>query len=123
MGWTNTHLYQFEFDGGCWGAPEWVEPGLMDASQMAVGRLLRGAGAWMDYTYNFGDNWQHRIVLEKVRPDSLVWPMVACLGGRRACPPEDVGGSFDPGAFDPVATNDALEALFKAKRRRTAPGR
>ena len=39
-----------------------------------------------------GDSWEHAIVLEKRLPvdPNLKYP--ACLGGERACPPEDCGG-------------------------------
>jgi hypothetical protein len=45
------------------------------------------------YEYDFGDGWEHEILLEKVlRPDPAVqYPR--CLGGARACPPEDCGGA------------------------------
>jgi len=45
-----------------------------------------------DYTYDFGDNWEHKIELEKILPreKSVKYPI--CVKGRRACPPEDCGG-------------------------------
>lgn len=46
----------------------------------------------MLYLYDFGDNRRHLVVLEAAedRPAGIGAP--ACLGGRRACPPEDIGG-------------------------------
>ena len=45
----------------------------------------------MIYVYDFGDNWRHEVVLEKiVLADAPTKPI--CLGGKRRCPPEDVGG-------------------------------
>lgn len=45
-----------------------------------------------DYIYDFGDNWEHKIELEKILPrgKSVKYPI--CVKGRRACPPEDCGG-------------------------------
>ncbi|MCL5674893.1 MAG: plasmid pRiA4b ORF-3 family protein [Candidatus Omnitrophica bacterium] len=45
-----------------------------------------------DYLYDFGDNWQHTIILEKILPkkDGVKYPV--CIAGERACPPEDCGG-------------------------------
>lgn len=46
----------------------------------------------MNYTYDFGDNWDHRIELEKIieKDDIINYPV--CINGKRACPPEDCGG-------------------------------
>lgn len=47
-----------------------------------------------EYIYDFGDNWRHRIELEKVIDDyHFVYPQV--IEGEGACPPEDVGGIFE----------------------------
>ncbi len=44
------------------------------------------------YTYDFGDNWEHILEIEKSLPpeEGVRYPL--CLAGARACPPEDVGG-------------------------------
>ena len=44
------------------------------------------------YEYDFGDDWHHTVLLEKILPvdKGRVYPV--CIGGRRACPPEDCGG-------------------------------
>ena len=45
----------------------------------------------MLYVYDYGDNWRHDVVLEKVLPAAgMVHPV--CLAGERHSPPEDVGG-------------------------------
>ena len=51
------------------------------------------------YEYDFGDDWLHSIVVERVlapEPD-VKYPV--CIKGRRACPPEDVGGVWGDEAF------------------------
>ena len=50
-------------------------------------------GAGMRYTYDFGDDWEHDIVLEKVLPPVSV-PGLSCLAGKGSCPPEDCGGPW-----------------------------
>ncbi len=44
------------------------------------------------YEYDFGDDWQYTITLvDMLRRDfTLTYPR--CVGGERACPPEDCGG-------------------------------
>jgi hypothetical protein len=64
----------------------------IDESDVALQEVLRRVGAKAVYTYDFGDNWQYEIVLEKrlpADPDTL-YPM--CTEGQRASPPEDCGG-------------------------------
>jgi len=55
-------------------------------------RLLAEAGDSVRYTYDFGDGWEHGIVLEKGLPvdPNMTYPL--CMGGAGACPPEDCGG-------------------------------
>lgn len=134
MGWTNTHLYQFELDGGYWGDREFDDPDTRDAAKVTVARMLPYEKAVMGYTYDFGDDWRHRIVVEKILPDSGAIPLPYCVTGKRACPPEDIGGTygyrdflealrdpgqtFNPEAFDPLAVNEAWEGLFSSKQPR-----
>lgn len=48
----------------------------------------------LNYDYDFGDNWQHRVELEKILQTEAGVKYPRCLAGRRACPPEDCGGPF-----------------------------
>jgi hypothetical protein len=109
MGWTDSHLHQFEKDGKYWGVPETDEFGdleLKDESKVAVSRLLKAEGDSMVYVYDFGDDWRHEVVLEKiVASDDTAKPI--CLAGERRCPPEDVGG--------PHGYQEFLEAIFQPK--------
>jgi len=45
-----------------------------------------------DYVYDFGDNWEHKIQLEKILPREKGVQYPVCIKGKRACPPEDCGG-------------------------------
>jgi hypothetical protein len=44
------------------------------------------------YTYDFGDDWEHDLVLEAIMPAEKGVAYPRCTGGRRQCPPEDCGG-------------------------------
>ena len=46
----------------------------------------------MNYTYDFGDTWEHRVELEKIIPRGKDINYPVCIKGKRACPPEDCGG-------------------------------
>jgi hypothetical protein len=44
------------------------------------------------YNYDFGDSWEHQLVVEKVLKPEKALTHPVCLDGERACPPEDCGG-------------------------------
>lgn len=129
FGWQGAHLYEFE-----------AGDEVVCEDSVAIGRVLRGVGSWMLYTYDFGDNWRHRVTLERVIPDpEVVFPDASCLTGRRGCPPDDCGGpggyaeflrvlrdknheeyaerwewvgqKFDSERFDLVAVNETLKTV------------
>jgi Plasmid pRiA4b ORF-3-like protein len=64
-----------------------------DESRVKLFRVAR-EGSRLRYAYDFGDGWQHDVTVEKVlsRQPGTRYP--CCLAGRRACPPEDVGGPW-----------------------------
>jgi hypothetical protein len=67
-------------------------PGVESEVTVTISAVLRKTGARMNYTYDFGDSWEHLIVLEKqlaVDPHTK-YPL--CTDGKLACPPEDCGG-------------------------------
>lgn len=47
------------------------------------------------YLYDFGDHWEHSVKIEDLVSPKPRQPLIACLAGENACPPEDVGG--EPG--------------------------
>jgi len=93
MGWTDTHLHQFEADGVLYGTSD-PEFGVrrVSESRTTLDRVLQQPRDRMSYEYDFGDSWEHEILLEAVLPAEPggVYPRVEA--GKRACPPEDVGG-------------------------------
>ena len=95
MGWTDSHLHQFECEGELFGTPsddDWGD--IQSERRVRIGELLQPPKQQLEYVYDFGDNWRHRVVLEKVlpAPAGKKAPEPRCTGGRRACPPEDCGG-------------------------------
>ena len=102
MGWTNSHLHHWRIDGRRYGAPnpEWDSEGAMlEERKFTVGGALDQRVKEFAYEYDFGDGWEHRIVVEQQlarEPERNTWPM--CIAGANACPPEDVGGP--PGYMD-----------------------
>jgi hypothetical protein len=104
MGWTDTHLHCFEIAGERFDPvdeeDDWrpvmlgrSEP--VDEASVQLGQLV-DAGDRFDYTYDFGDDWRHRILVEHVEPlpSTMAEQLPRLVAGRRACPPEDCGGSW-----------------------------
>jgi hypothetical protein len=94
MGWTNSHLHGFRLSQP---SQRGTRPRLLpiesaDEKATRLDVLLRRPKDWLVYDYDFGDSWEHEVLLEEMRarPSSTRLPMV--LAGRGACPPEDVGG-------------------------------
>jgi hypothetical protein len=140
MGWYNSHLWQFTVGGTDYGDKEWDEWGEMaDASKARLQQLVRSEKARFEYLYDFGDSWEHVILVEKILPPEPATRYPLCVTGKRACPPEDcggiwgyeelletiqnpddpeyeemmawLGGEFDPEEFDLEAVNRALQRM------------
>jgi hypothetical protein len=100
MGWTDSHLHQFEAKGQLYGKsdPDFG-PKVKDETRARLDQVLLREKEWMLYEYDFGDSWTHRIVLEKVLPSSATLKTPKCIAGARACPPEDCGGPYGYAEF------------------------
>ncbi|MER6981766.1 plasmid pRiA4b ORF-3 family protein, partial [Streptomyces carpinensis] len=95
FGWEGMHLHVFEGrSGGRYAPPEDLDIPVFDEEEAALADVLPGTGDRMDYTYDFGDGWLHRIRVEAVCPAREgEGEHAVCTGGRRAMPPaEDLGG-------------------------------
>lgn len=96
MGWWNTHLHDFEANGKRYADFNVLEPAdakkYEDESKFCLADLVSGRGDGFVYNYDYGDFWIHHIVVESIvaaEGDGFV----TCICGKRACPPEDVGGT------------------------------
>lgn len=97
MGWTNSHLHLFEIGEKIYSSiPSTIaELKAIDSRNLRISDLVRthGPKLRMIYEYDFGDGWRHDIILEKVSNAESGATFPQCIGGERACPPEDVGGT------------------------------
>ena len=116
MGWTNSHLHQFEIGDTRYTDPRFMEHAMDDFGAISyagvrVSDLVsqHGTKLRIDYEYDFGDGWQHSIVLEKVTDAEPGVRYPRCIDGDRACPPEDVGGVWGFADFVEAITNSNHE--------------
>jgi hypothetical protein len=92
MGWSNSHLHEFNIFGVSYGDPE-QEVG-SDEKKVRLSRLNLDEKDKLIYIYDFGDNWEHQILVEKILPIDEKTKYPICLMGKRSCPPEDCGGPW-----------------------------
>jgi hypothetical protein len=94
MGWQDYHLHEFTLGAERYGVDDgedWDGPPKDERRHRLVD--LTGAGQRFSYVYDFGDNWEHAVQVVAVRPRLPGEDLPRCIGGGRACPPEDVGGT------------------------------
>lgn len=93
MGWTDSHLHEFIQGRNRYGEPDEDFPSdAQDETQYRLDQILKKEKEKLIYIYDFGDGWEHEVVLEKILPFETSAVLPICLKGRRACPPEDIGG-------------------------------
>jgi flagellar assembly factor FliW len=94
MGWLDYHLHLFEVDGRRFSEAS-TEDGFDDEDEASVGlsEVIKEEGGQLIYTYDFGDDWRHTVTATRIYdiPDGYAMRL-RCLDGKRARPPEDVGG-------------------------------
>ena len=109
LGWENYHLHAFSFGQQEFGPrdPD-LALDLADERKVTLGELT-DIGARFRYTYDFGDNWEHEILVEDLldpAPDTHYPILVAAKG---ACPPEDCGGPWGYTDLKAILANPADE--------------
>jgi len=93
MGWDNSHLHDFDIGGVRYGDPSDTDE-VDDEEDIDLATILRSGVSRFRYTYDFGDDWVHLVTIEGTLPSAEGQPCPACIGGKRACPPEDSGGPY-----------------------------
>ncbi len=154
MGWQDCHMHEFRIGSQRFGRPnpsERLFGGSLTRSERTTGvsTVLGRVGAKALYTYDFGDGWEHGIVVEKLLAPESGQAYPQCVDGKRHGPPEDCGGlpgfynlleaisdpehdqheeltdwlgdQFDPEAFSVDEVNHRL--VHFQRRRKTAAGR
>jgi len=136
--WTGYHLHSFETVWGEYEDPlqdDWCDSDAGDESTVALAQVAGTEKAKVVYLYDFGDDWRHDMVVEKIQPavPGVAYPR--CTGGRGETPAEDSGGvgAFNAGraeggvpdvGFNPDDVTEALADMaivvtMNPARRRT----
>jgi hypothetical protein len=141
MGWTDAHLHEFAIAGRRYREPhdEDDSPDIVNERTVTLRHVAPGERGQFSYLYDFGDGWEHEVLIERIMAPEAGARYPVCLAGERHCPPEDcggipgyeefleairdsnhpqhtemldwVGGRFDRDAFTPDAVNRALRRV------------
>jgi hypothetical protein len=92
MGWQMSHLYDFQIGEARYAAPDEFDETPVKSLASSISAALRDQKTFA-YNYDFGDSWQHEILVEALtgRDETMHYPI--CIGGEKACPPEDCMGT------------------------------
>lgn len=101
MGWVDYHLHEFTIKNPSMGKKvqlgipfedDWDDEPFLPGWEHKIAAYFTMENATARYLYDFGDGWVHTVRLEGIEPrdTDIVYPI--CVGGKRACPPEDCGG-------------------------------
>ena len=112
MGWEDSHMHEFEFGGVRYGEPS-IDSyhTVKDERKFRLVEVAPKTKGKFRYTYDFGDNWEHEIEVEELLPVDPAQVLPQCIKGKRACPPEHVGGAW------------GYQALLEAKVKPNHPER
>ena len=98
--WEDCHLYEFVGDLATYTDKEALKEDFggsqnnAEADKFSIETELKTEKDKIAYTYDFGDDWEHTILLEKIltADENIDYPI--CTGGRREGPFEDCGGIY-----------------------------
>jgi len=147
MGWEDYHLHEFVIGRRLYSVPDpdddMNERKVVDESHVPLGEVVPRVGTKFAYLYDFGDSWEHDLILEAILLPETTAQYPTCIGGERRAPPEDVGGitgyeeylavladpeheehgnmlqwrgQFDPESFAPDQVNQGLRKKFRSRK-------
>lgn len=108
FGWQDYHMHVFASGPDEFGVPD-PELGFIDERNVSIGELIGDVGGRLRYTYDFGDDWEHEIVVEELldADPEIHYPIL--LAAKGACPPEDCGGPWGYAELKEILANPGHE--------------
>ena len=144
MGWEGYHLHMFDVAGIVFGEKDEDADYVITERNVTVQQILPRPGSALRWDYDFGDGWEHDVVVQSIEEPGPETAYPICTGGERACPPEDCGGvlgfadlleaiadptdpehdelvswtpdGYDPAVFDLLAANRRLPKPSRIRR-------
>jgi hypothetical protein len=137
MNWEDCHLHEFTIGRRFYGLPDpddfMSDRKVMHEGEVRLCDVIGRVGTQFSYLYDFGDDWEHDLLLEAIALPDEVLRYPRCVDGARQTPPEECGGPpgyqrylealsdsdegpFDPEAFSVEAVNQRLVKKFRLSR-------
>jgi len=99
MGWEDYHLHQFDIMNPKTGEKVFISTldnevfhDVIEEHKAKIAQYFSISNNKASYEYDFGDGWEHEIILEEILPANADIKYPQCIAGKNACPPEDCGG-------------------------------
>jgi hypothetical protein len=152
-GMEDYHLHQFAIGRRLYSVPDpdddLYQRKVIDEHHVSLGKVVPRVGTQFSYLYDFGDSWEHDLLLEAILLPEADTKYPKCVAGEHRTPPEDVGGvhgyaeyleamadpehqehenmllwrgPFDPELFSPAQVNRELQKQFRARKPSKAGG-
>ena len=94
MGWFGDHIHEFNIKEVSYGIPNPdYEEEVLEEEKFTLGSVCKKTGDTFLYTYDFSDDWEHHVVVEKIIEPEEGVKYPCCIGGERACPLDECGGA------------------------------
>jgi hypothetical protein len=101
MGWLDYHLWEFTVGQRRFGLPmdeDWGTEPRIDVAKVRLREVLTPRKTTISYVYDFGDDWEHRLILTNIRQEEPGVGYPRYIAGEGNAPPEDCGGI--PGFYE-----------------------
>ena len=114
MGWDDSRPHRFVMDGNRWSLPDpdgdrYAKE--LDERRFRLHEILTRVGGNLRYVNDIGDEWRHKVVLEKILSEGGGRRRPTCVGGKFPGPQDD--DEFEDGYAFTMAGVDALLAQEK----------
>jgi hypothetical protein len=107
MGWNDSHLHEFRIGAMRYSVPDpdFPEQGVISDKRAVLQEVLKPSISQFSYLYDFGDGWEHDVLIESTSSTVENESALLCLAGANACPPDDVGGPYGYAEFVKAIAN------------------
>ncbi len=119
MGWQNYHLYRFQIGKDEYGEPdpdnEFNELDFKNSKRTKLCNVIREKNSIFLYEYDFGDSWEHQMLVEDVLERVPEKQYLLCIAGENSCPHEDSGGPYGYAEMMEIIRNPSHEEYRSTK--------
>ena len=86
MGWEGYHLHMFDVGGILFGEPDDDADYVINEKAATVKHVLPRVGSLLRWDYDFGDGWEHEVLVEAIESPAEGTRYPVCLDGAAGMP-------------------------------------